>query len=172
MVAFVAVTTVPLESLQESKAPLALVYQSATSKDPKIISIISMFAVVNGALIQIIMSSRILYGMSKQKWMPKLFSRVNRHTQTPLIATILVVLLLLTAALTLPLVTLAKTTSFLLLIVFGLVNLALISLKGKQPYLPHIRIYPMLIPILGLIFSFGMVIFETFTWWGIFPFTH
>jgi amino acid transporter len=79
-----------------------------------------------------------------------------------LVATILVVSLLLTAALLLPLVTLAKTTSFLLLIVFGLVNLALIFLKRRQPYAPNIRTYPVLIPVLGLIFSFGMVIFEVF----------
>jgi APA family basic amino acid/polyamine antiporter len=162
MVSFVAVITVPVESLQQSKAPLALVYQNSTGKDPVLISIISMFAVINGALIQIIMSTRILYGMSSQKWLPNLFSKVNKHTHTPLVATMLVVSLLLTAALLLPLVTLAKTTSFLLLIVFGLVNLALIFLKRRQPYAPNIRTYPVLIPVLGLIFSFGMVIFEVF----------
>ena len=121
-----------------------------------------MFAVINGALIQIIMSSRILYGLSSQKWLPNIFSRVNKYTHTPLVATMLVVSLLLTAALLLPLVTLAKTTSFLLLIVFGLVNLALIFLKRRQPSAPNIRTYPVLIPVLGLIFSFGMVIFEAF----------
>jgi APA family basic amino acid/polyamine antiporter len=162
MVSFVAVITVPVESLQQSKAPLALVYQNSTGKDPVLISIISMFAVINGALIQIIMSTRILYGMSSQKWLPNLFSKVNKHTHTPLVATMLVVSLLLTAALLLPLVTLAKTTSFLLLIVFGLVNLALIFLKRRQPDAPNIKTYPVLIPVLGLIFSFGMVIFEVF----------
>ncbi len=162
MVSFVAVIAVPVESLQQSKAPLALVYQNSTGKDPVLISIISMFAVINGALIQIIMSTRILYGMSSQKWLPNLFSKVNKHTHTPLVATMLVVSLLLTTALILPLVTLAKTTSFLLLIVFGLVNLALIFLKRRQPYAPNIRTYPFLIPVLGLIFSFGMVIFEVF----------
>jgi amino acid transporter len=163
MVSFVAVMVVPVESLQQSKAPLALVYQISTGKDPVLISIISMFAVINGALIQVIMSSRILYGMSSQKWLPNIFSRVNKHTHTPMVATMLVVSFLLTAALLLPLVTLAKTTSFLLMIVFGLVNLALIFLKRKQPYAPNIRTYPILIPVLGLIFSFGMVIFAAFT---------
>ena len=163
MVSFVAVIAVPVESLQQSKAPLALVYQNSTGKDPVLISIISMFAVINGALIQIIMSTRILYGMSSQKWLPKLFSKVNKHTHTPLVATMLVVSLLLVTALLLPLVTLAKTTSFLLLIVFGLVNLALIFLKRKRLDAPNIRTYPVLIPVFGLIFSFGMVIFELFT---------
>ncbi|MBW2484105.1 MAG: amino acid permease [Deltaproteobacteria bacterium] len=163
MVSFVAVIAVPVESLQQSKAPLALVYQNSTGKDPVLISIISMFAVINGALIQIIMSTRILYGMSSQKWLPKLFSKVNKHTHTPLVATMLVVSLLLVTALLLPLVTLAKTTSFLLLIVFGLVNLALIFLKRRRLYAPNIRTYPVLIPVFGVIFSFGMVIFEVFT---------
>ena len=160
MVAFVAVTAVPLEALQQSKAPLALVYQSASGKEPVLISIISLFAVVNGALIQIVMASRILYGMSSQQWLPAIFARVNRHTRTPLAATLLVVALLLVAALLLPLVTLAKTTSFLLLVVFGLVNLALIVLKQKHPgAVAGIRTYPVLVPLLGLLFSFGMVIF-------------
>jgi amino acid transporter len=162
IVSFVAVMVVPVESLQQSKAPLALVYQKSTGKDPVLISIISMFAVINGALIQIIMSSRILYGMSSQKWLPNIFSKVNKHTHTPLVATMLVTSLLLTAALLLPLITLAKITSFLLLIVFGLVNLALIFLKRRQPYAPNIRTYPVLIPMLGFFFSFGMVIFEVF----------
>ncbi len=163
MVSFVAVMTVPVESLQQSKAPLALVYQNSTGKDPVLISIISMFAVINGALIQIIMATRILYGLSSQKWLPKLFSKVNRYTHTPLVATVLVVSLLLAAALLLPLVTLAQITSFLLLIVFGLVNLALIFLKRRQPYATNIQTYPVMVPLLGLIFSFGIVIFEVFT---------
>ncbi|MBW2466111.1 MAG: amino acid permease, partial [Deltaproteobacteria bacterium] len=102
LVAFVAVMVVPVESLQQSKAPLALVYQNSTGKDPVLISIISLFAVINGALIQIIMSTRILYGMSSQKWLPTIFARVNRHTHTPLVTTMLVVSLLLIAALLLP----------------------------------------------------------------------
>ena len=67
---------------------------------------------------------------------------------------------LLIALLGLPLVTLAKTTSFLLLFVFGLVNLALVFLKQKQPgAVAGIRTYPVLVPLLGLLCSFGMVLF-------------
>jgi amino acid transporter len=162
MVAFVAIMVVPVESLKHSNAPLALVYQNSTGKAPVLISLISMFAVINGALIQIIMSTRILYGMSSQKWLPHIFSKVNRRTRTPLVSTTLVTAVLLTAALLLPLVTLARTTSFLLLIVFGLVNLSLILVKFKQPSVENIRTYPVIIPVLGLLFSFGMVLFEAF----------
>ena len=164
MVAFVAIMVAPIESLQQSNAPLALVYQKATGNDPVLISIISLFAVINGALIQLIMSTRILYGMSRQGWLPRIFSRVNRKTRTPLVSTSLVVSLLLIAVLLLPLVTLAKTTSFLLLIVFGLVNLALIFVKRKQPCVENIRTYPVLVPLFGMLLSFGMVLFEVSTW--------
>ena len=163
MVAFVTIMVVSPESLQHSKAPLAMVYEEATGDSPVIISIISLFAVVNGALIQLIMSSRILYGMSTQTWLPHIFSEVNKKTQTPLIATSLVTAFLLIAALLFPLVTLAKITSFILLIVFGLVNLALIFIKRTQPYVENIRAYSILIPVLGMVFSFGLVLFEVLT---------
>lgn len=170
MVAFVTVMVISPEVLQHSKAPLAMVYEEATGDKPVIISIISLFAVVNGALIQIIMSTRILYGMSRQAWLPHIFSEVNRKTRTPLFATFLVTALLLIAALLLPLVTLAKATSFLLLIVFGLVNLALISVKRKQPYVENIRMYSIVVPVLGALLSFGLLLFEVLTgeWFGIF----
>ena len=78
--------------------------------------------------------------------------------------------LLLIVALLLPLVTLAKATSFLLLIVFGLVNLALIAVKRKQPYMENIHVYSIFIPLLGALLSFGSILFEVLTgeWFGIF----
>jgi amino acid transporter len=47
-----------------------------------------MFAVINGALIQIIMVSRILYGISRQIWLPNFLSGVHLKTSTPINATI------------------------------------------------------------------------------------
>jgi len=69
-VSLTAVLTVPPEQLAVSDAPLAMVYQQATGREPIALGIIGIFAVVNGALIQIIMGSRILYGMSRQGWLP------------------------------------------------------------------------------------------------------
>ena len=110
-----------------------------------------MFAVVNGALIQIIMASRILYGMGRQGWLPGIISRVHPRTQTPHIATLIITVGILTFALWLPIVTLAKATSFITLTIFSLINLALIKVKMRTPKPEGVMVYPLWIPCAGLI---------------------
>ncbi|MFT7823936.1 MAG: amino acid permease [Sulfurimonas sp.] len=88
-VAVISILVVPPETLAGSSAPLAKVYETATGKSAAVLSIIAMVAVINGALIQIIMASRIFYGMSRQNWLPGFLGRVNPHTRTPIASTIL-----------------------------------------------------------------------------------
>jgi amino acid transporter len=130
-VALVAVSAVPLELLAGSDAPLALIYARAVEAPPVLISIIAMVAVVNGALIQIIMASRVAYGLARQGWIPSILASVNPRTRTPAIATLAVSGLVLLMALWLPVETLARITSLLLLAVFALVNLALLRIRRK-----------------------------------------
>ena len=161
-VSLAAVLTVTPEQLAASDAPLATVYEQATGSKPVVLSIISIFAVVNGALIQIIMSSRILYGMSRQGWLPALFGRVWSTTQTPVAATVAAAGTVLVLALWLPLVTLAKSTSFLVLIVFTLMNLSLLRIKLRDPHPEGIRLVPLWIPAGGIIASLGLLLFQLY----------
>jgi len=161
-VSLAAILTVAPEQLAASNAPLATVYEQATGSKPVVLSIISIFAVVNGALIQIIMSSRILYGMSRQGWLPALFGRVWSKTQTPVAATIAAAAMVLVLALWLPLVTLAKSTSFLVLIVFTLMNLSLLRIKLRDPHPEGIRVVPRWIPAGGIIASLGLLLFQLY----------
>ncbi len=161
-VSLAAILTVAPEQLAASNAPLATVYQQATGSKPVVLSIISIFAVVNGALIQIIMSSRILYGMSRQGWLPALFGRVWSKTQTPVAATIAAAGTVLVLALWLPLVTLARSTSFLVLIVFTLMNLSLLRIKLRDPHPEGIRVVPRWIPAGGIIASLGLLLFQLY----------
>jgi len=135
MVALVAVASVPVETLAGAQAPLADLYQAVTGREPLLITLISLFAVVNGALIQIIMASRVCYGMGRKRWLPLIFARVHAVTRTPVVATVSVSIAVLVMALYLPIETLAKSTSYFLLLVFCLVNLSLWRLKtrGEQP---------------------------------------
>jgi amino acid transporter len=160
VVTLAAVLTVAPEQLSASDAPLATVYEHATGRKPVALSIISIFAVVNGALIQIIMGSRILYGMSRQGWLPALFSSVWSKTQTPVAATIATAAAVLVLALWLPLVTLAKSTSFLVLIVFSLVNLSLLRIKWRDPHPEGLRVIPQWVPAGGIIASLGLLLFQ------------
>lgn len=149
-VAIVAVLLVDPVQLGRSEAPLAEVYTAATGQAPVIISMIGVFAVVNGALIQMIMASRLLYGMSVRGWLPKWFSKIHIPTRTPLNSTLVIALLILFFAIILPMVTLAEMTSFLILIVFALINLALIKIKQKQPRPEGVRVFSIWIPRLGM----------------------
>ena len=76
--------------LSQSDAPLATIYESITGTNPWLISLVSLFAVINGALIQIIMGSRVCYGLSQQNWLPASIGKVNSKTRTPINATLIV----------------------------------------------------------------------------------
>lgn len=161
-VSLTAVLTVAPQQLAASDAPLATVYEQATGSKPVALSIISIFAVVNGALIQIIMGSRILYGMSRQGWLPALFGRVWRKTQTPVAATIATAGTVLVLALWLPLITLAKSTSFLVLVIFSLMNLSLLRIKWRDPNPEGLRVVPQWVPAGGIMASLGLLLFQVF----------
>jgi len=162
LVALIAVLALDQNTLSESRAPLTDVLSATSNINPKIISIIGMFAIINGALIQMIMASRIFYGMAKKGWLWKALAKVSTKTQTPVNATWLVITIILSLALWFPLETLAKGTSYLILIVFALVNAALISIKQTQPVIENSLIIPMWVPVSGLITSISMVLFQLF----------
>jgi amino acid transporter len=130
-VALVAVSAVTPSQLAGSDAPLAYLYRQATGREPWLIAALSMVAVVNGALIQIIMVARVGYGMGSRGWAPAWLARVHPATRTPVRATALVTLAVILMALWLPLEQLARATSFCILLVFVLVNLSLWRIKHR-----------------------------------------
>jgi amino acid transporter len=153
MVALVAVASVPTAALAEAEAPLAWLYQQVTGREPVTITLISMFAVINGALIQIIMAARVGYGMARKHWLPAVFARVHAVTRTPVVATVGVSLLVLLLALWLPIETLAKATSYFLLLVFVLVNLSLWRIKRATVQPPSVINVPVWVPVSGFFAS-------------------
>ena len=146
-----ALLVVSPEELGGTGAPMAHIYTIITGKDPYLISIISLFAVINGALIQIIMVSRVLYGMSSQQWMPAWFGQIHEKARTPINATLVVVITIIILALAFPLISLAKATSYLLLVVFALVNLSLFVIKLRKNNEPGAFTVPIIIPLFGVI---------------------
>ena len=152
-VALVAVLALPINDLASSNAPLALIVENSTeasgNKSTLFISAISLIAVINGALIQIIMASRVLYGMGNTGLAPRTLAKIHPRTQTPLISTGLTTFAVLVLALWLPLVTLAQITSFITLTIFAVVNLSLIRLKLRTPNVPDTVHYPLWVPIIG-----------------------
>ena len=167
LIALVSVLALPLDLLAGSDAPLATIIEHQGKHSPAIISLISLFAVVNGALVQIIMASRLVYGMSKQGMAPGLFNDVNPRTRTPIRATILITLLILVLALWLPLVALAKATSFIILLVFTVVNLSLCRLKLRgEPTPEGVVNYPIVIPAVGFLLCLGLLVLQALSGYG------
>ncbi len=164
LVALVAVALLPAEKLAASDAPLALVYEEATGTPPVFISLISLAAVINGALIQIVMASRVLYGMAAQGWIPAQLAAVNAYTRTPLRSTVMIAVITLVLALWLPLLTLAEITSLITLVVFALVNLSLWQVKRRDPKPLGIVVFPRALPLLGFALSLGFALFQLWQW--------
>jgi amino acid transporter len=161
LVSLAAITGLPANRLAAAAAPLAVLYTSVTGREPVLITLISMLAVVNGALIQIIMASRVCYGMARKRWLPACFGRVWPRTRTPVMATLTVAVLVLLAALWFPIEALAKATTFFLLIVFALVNLSLWRLKrhsassGRDTFC-----VPRWVPATGTLASIAFVVLQ------------
>ena len=167
-VSTVAVLSMPPQELAGG-APLVKIYEQATGKPAFIITLIGLLSLVNGILVQIIMASRILYGMSFKGWLPSLFCEVNTTTKTPLFSTVLVSLIVLFLAVLLPLVTLAKITSFITLLVFFLVNVALFRIKQRDERderderdvsAEGIRTVPLFVPVAGALLTITLVLIQ------------
>ena len=135
--------------LAASKAPLSYLYEHYTGRQATVISIIAMFAIINGAMIQVVMASRVLYGLASRGQLPGRLARVNARTRTPLFATALVVALVMILALAGQLASLAEATSLLMLAIFTGVNLALWRIKKVAPVIEGIRCWPRPIPLIG-----------------------
>lgn len=163
-VALVAIAALPLHELVASRAPLALVYERASGGSANFIAGVSLFAVVNGAMIQIIMAARVLYGMSREGWLPG-FASLHARTRTPVRATILVAAIVLTMALWLDIVVLAKVTSFIILIVFALINVSLLRVQRRMPVPHDVRSYPAWVPAAGIATTLGLVLFQVISLW-------
>lgn len=164
VVALLAVNIVPPQQLAKSSAPLAEIIsavQTDALETRKLISFISLVAIINGALIQLIMASRVMYGMARQGLAPSLFSDIFPKWQTPLKATLIIGFLVTIIALSFKLLTLALATSMITLSVFCLVNIALIRLKAQppKPSSSHIS-YPLIIPWLGLLLSLALLVMQ------------
>jgi basic amino acid/polyamine antiporter, APA family len=138
IVAIVAVALVPIGTLEASETPLVEVVKAGAPGLPieQILPFISMFAVANTALINMLMASRLIYGMAKQHVLPPVLGTVHPSRRTPWVAilfttTIAFGLILYVTAFAndSAISTLGGTTSLLLLAVFAVVNVAVLVLR-------------------------------------------
>jgi amino acid transporter len=156
LVSWAAVRTVPIDRLGASEQPLALVWQMSQGGNAAFLSLIAVVAALNGVLAQIVMASRVLFGLGRRSpWLAG-FHHAHPRFGTPVRATLLVGVVVIVGALALPVADLARFTSVLLLAVFVLVNGALIAIKRRAPEAAF-RV-PMAVPVFGLVVALAALV--------------
>jgi basic amino acid/polyamine antiporter, APA family len=141
---------VPTDTLAESSGPLLEVVQvGPLSVSTKLFAAIALFAVANGALINMIMASRLTYGMSRQGIVPRIFGAVHADRRTPLAAIVFTTVLAMILISTGDLSDLADTTVLLLLVVFIFVNVSVLVLRRDRVDHAHFRA-PTALPVIGI----------------------
>lgn len=164
LVVIVATNTVSSAELSASSAPLALVFEQSGANSALALSAIGMIAAINGVIVQVIMGSRILYGLAKRGWIDSRLSEVHDRYKTPFPATLVTVGIMIVATLLLPLVSLAQATSLLILSIFVLVNTALVVVKRRDGSPQKYVTVPIGVPVIGALLCVVMIIYQLYQW--------
>ena len=138
------------EELSASTGPLLAVVQATGVGIPAwLFSLIALVAVANGALLTMIMASRVTYGMAEEGLLPAVLGTVLPRRRTPwtaIVATTVVAMLLTLVG---DLSVLASTVVLLLLLVFISTNVAVLVLRRDRVEHRHFRV-PAVVPVLGV----------------------
>lgn len=161
LVVWIAVTAVPPQELARSSAPLALVFERLTGLPFITMSAIAIVATLNGVIVHMIMIARVVYGLADQGSLPKALTRLNPVTHTPILATAIGVCAILLLALAVPLAGLADLTAGFTLVIFSIVNVALIRIKIRNEAPPlGTFICPRWVPFAGLVSSVLLLVVD------------
>jgi len=149
-VALASGAVLPADQLAGSSGPLLDVVEATGVGVPAwLFSAIALVAVGNGALLTMIMASRMTYGLAEQGLIPSVFGRVLPNRKTPWVAILSTTIV--AAALTFvgDLETLASAVVLLLLFVFLSTNLAVLVLRKDRVRHRHFKVWTVL-PVLGI----------------------
>jgi APA family basic amino acid/polyamine antiporter len=165
LVTFTASMVVPTGILAESSGPLLEVVERGPIAIPtQLFAAIALLAVSNGALINMIMASRIIYGMGDQGVMPTVFSSVHPGRRTPWVSIAFTAAIALIVLVTIgrndeALSTLGSTTVVLLLLAFVMVNISVLVLRRDEVGHEHFRA-PTAFPVLGAVVASALLIYQ------------
>jgi len=165
LVSLAAVSVVGWEQLAASRAPFAEVASVALGPTAfTLISVIALFATANTALLMMMASSRIMYGMASSFSLPAALARVHPRTRTPWMAIIAVALATLAFLFAGEIDFVASTTNFTLFVTFVVINASVIVLRYRAPDAPRpfripgsIGTLPVL-PVVGIVSSLFLLI--------------
>jgi amino acid transporter len=141
LVAITSSLLVPADRLAflQSGALLEVVRIGAPGFPLGLFAAIGLFAVINSALINMLMASRLVYGMAGERIIPRVLGAVHPSRRTPWVSILFTSAIAVILVSFVPLAGLAGTTSLLLLAVFTLVNVACLILRKKSVEYTHFR---------------------------------
>ncbi|MCZ2858744.1 APC family permease [Blastococcus sp. VKM Ac-2987] len=138
------------DELAASSGPLLAVVQAADVGVPdQLFSLVALIAVANGALLTMIMASRLVFGMAEQRLLPSPLGRVLPGRRTPWVAIVLTTLVAMGLTLVGDLGALANAVVLLLLLVFLSTNVAVLVLRRDRVEQEHFRA-PAVLPVLAI----------------------
>jgi basic amino acid/polyamine antiporter, APA family len=150
LVGIASATALPASELSDSSGPLlAVVAATGVGIPDWVFSLIALIAVANGALLTMIMSSRLTYGMAEQGLLPAVLTRVLPKRRTPWVAIIATTVVAMVLTVIGELSTLAETVVLLLLFVFLSTNIAVLVLRRDHVEHAHFRVWTF-VPVLGV----------------------
>ena len=150
LVGLAAAVVVDPGRLAESTGPLLEVVRAADVGVPdRLFSLIALVAVANGALLTMIMASRMAFGLAEQRLLPSALGRVLPGRRTPWVAIVVTTLVAMALTATGDVAALANTVVLLLLFVFLSTNTAVLVLRRARVDADHFRA-PAVLPVLAI----------------------
>jgi amino acid transporter len=157
LVTISASVVVPTNDLESSSGPLLeVVKQGPLEINQDVFSAIGLLALANGALINMIMASRLLYGMAEEGVVPRPLATIHGGRRTPWVAILFTTALAAVLVITGDLEKLADTTVALLVVVFAIVNATVLYLRRDPVGHQHFRV-PSVVPVIGIGVSIALL---------------
>ncbi len=160
LVSIAAISVVDASVLSASNSPLADVASAAIGRNSSLVlSIIALFATFNTALLILLATSRISYGMAMDKSLPRAFAKLYPKTRTPWMSILAIGALSSLFVFVGRIEALGYLTDMLVFAAFIVVNASLIVLRYKKPKLRRAFKVPVsigrmpLLPLLGIVTS-------------------
>lgn len=165
LIAIGAAMILPAADLASSTGPLLdVVAATGIALPPWLFGLIALVAIANGALLFMVMASRVGYGLAESGLLPKAFSRVLPNRRTPWVSIVVVAVATIGLTFLGDVATLAETTVLLLLLVFLSANVSVLVLKKDRVHHKHFSV-PRVVPVLAIIASIVLLTQQTGVVW-------
>ncbi|WP_066687409.1 amino acid permease [Caulobacter sp. CCH9-E1] len=172
LVALAAVGAQPWTAFKGQEAGLAVILRNLTGQawTSLVLCVGAIVSIFSITLVVMYGQTRILYAMSRDGLLPKVFQRLHPRTRSPDLNTYIVAAFIAVLAAFVPLDVLVNLTSMGTLIAFAIVSLGVIILRRTQPDLPRgyrVPLYPLL-PIASVAFCGYLIIGLPLDTWALF----